>query len=133
MDFDFHEHYLSDPRWREFACRYVPAEFHHLFDKYPCSLINAAESYKSGERPFDKWYEYTDIHVWYVDNPKFVHLRFKDGELFTDNLHRKPEIADCLRINIDDFWAYVQVGSDVIIDRLDGIPLPDMLTGKVTS
>lgn len=133
MSFDFHKHYLENPAWRKHANKYISEEYHHLFDEYPCSLVGAASTIKSGKRPFDKWYEYTDIYVWYEDNPKHPHLVFEDGKLVVDNLHRKPEMPDCLRINIDDVWAYIQVGSNVIVDILDGIPLPDMLTGKVTS
>ena len=130
---DFHKLYLGDPGWREYAYQYVPEEFHHLFDEYPCSLVCAAKTYKSGVRPFDRFYEYTSIKVWYEDNPKCVHLWFEDGELFKNNLKHKPEIPDCLKINIDGVWAYIQVGSYVILDILDGIPLPDILTGKVST
>ncbi|MEL7086768.1 MAG: hypothetical protein AAGM36_19995 [Cyanobacteria bacterium J06597_1] len=130
---DFHKHYHSHPYWRQYVYQHVPEEFHHLFDDYPSSLVSAADTISSGKRPFDRWYEYTSIQVWYEDNPDFVHLWFEDGQLVANNLDRKPEVPDCLNINIDDVWAYIQVGSYVVLDILDGIPLPDMLTGKVTS
>lgn len=130
---DFRELYLGDPEWRDHVYQYVPGEFHHLFDDYPCSLVRAARAYRLGERPFDRWYEYTKLKVWYEDNHKDVHLWFKDGKLFQDKLEKKPEIPDCLNINIDGFWAYIQIGSYIVLDILDGIPLPDMLTGKISA
>ena len=82
---DFRKLYLENPEWKDYVYQYVPKEFHHLFDEYPCSLVYAARAYRTGERPFDQWYEYTKLKVWYEDNHEYVHLWFKDGELFQNN------------------------------------------------
>ena len=118
-------HFLKDPFFRSQVEEYLPEKFWHLFDDFPSSLVSAAVSIADGEEPFDPGYEARRIEVYFGDYNHRAHLRFEEGELVQNNMHLKPELTECIKIVVDDVDAYIQVGGEVILDILGGMPLPE--------
>ena len=120
-------HLLKDPYYRQLVKENLPEKFWYLFDEFPSSLVCAAISIEDNEEPFDPGYEARNIEVYFGDYNHHAHLRFEDGKLVRNNMHLKPELTECIKIFVDDVAAYIQVGGEVILDILGGMPLPEAM------
>lgn len=88
------------------------------------SMINAAEYYN--EPPFPDNYipEFIEVYYQDADSP---HIFIVKGQLKDYNVANLPDVTKTVSVLIDDEWAYVEVEGHVILNRLGGVILPDVL------
>lgn len=120
------QHFFKDPYWRRIVETYLPEKFHHLFEEYPSSLVNAASAIEEKERPFDSEYKPDAIEIYFADSPGYPHLCFEDGELVEHRMDGVPQPVEVIKIFIDSTCSYVQVGGEVLLNNLGGMPMPEV-------
>lgn len=88
------------------------------------SIINAADYWD--EPPFPENYipEFIEIYYEDADSP---HIFIVNGQLKDYNVANLPDTTNTLSVLIDDQWAYIQIEGNVILNRLGGVVLPDVL------
>lgn len=99
----------------------LPPQFAALKDKYPVAISNAAEYYDAP--PFEEGYVPELIEVYYGEEADSAGILAWNGSVSVDLNNYEPG-ASVLMKQIDGQWAYVQIGSIVLLDRAGGVILP---------
>ncbi|WP_250126338.1 hypothetical protein [Chroococcidiopsis sp. CCMEE 29] len=102
----------------------LPAWIQTLKDKYPVSVVNTADTWE--EQPLPEDYIPKEVEIFYGDDVDDSDLFIRDGKLYFFSL-REPVDANVIQVLIDGNWAYIQVECRVILDRLGGVILPDVV------
>ncbi len=102
----------------------LPPYFAALRDKYPVAIANAAEYYDAP--PFPESYVPEFIEVYYAEESDSAGILAWNGTVSVDLNNYKPA-SDVLMKQIDGQWAYIQVGSLVLLDRAGGVVLPPIV------
>ena len=102
----------------------LPPKIQALKDKYPQTVYNVSEAW--GLKPLPHGYIAEQISIFYGDNPAGADISFFEGELIVFELNL-PKDKNVIKMSIDADWAYIQVGKEVLLDRLGGVILPDIL------
>ncbi|MDJ0696927.1 hypothetical protein [Mastigocoleus sp. MO_188.B34] len=102
----------------------LPMDIALLANKYRIDVLNAAEVW--GKPPFYKGYkpEIIDIYYGNIDTPNVFIL---NGELKEYNISSNDEKSKSLSVMFDGQWAYIQVEKTIIINRLGGVILPEVI------
>jgi hypothetical protein len=90
---------------------------------YPNAILNA-EDYKSVP-PLSLDYQAKEIEVFFGDSSDDSVYHYRNGEWIAFNFGNS-ESADVLQVLIDDQWAFIQAGDQVLLDRLGGVKLPTL-------
>ncbi len=102
----------------------LPPKIQAYKDKYPQAVYSVAEAW--GLKPYPHGYVPESIDIYYADDPRGTDIAFFEGKLISFKL-RPPKDKDVIKMSIDDEWAYIQVGGEVLLDRLGEVILPDIL------
>jgi hypothetical protein len=103
----------------------LPEEVAAMAATYPVDIYNAAEYWN--EPDFPAGYQPVLIEIYYDDEVDGPDIFFLNGELLTFRL-REPGIKPTsIAVEIDDQWAYIQLEGQIILDRIGGVILPDIL------
>ena len=120
MSYDFHQLDLEQiaklPQWIQ-----------DLKSEYPSSVINAADALD--EPGFPVGYQPLYIEVYYVDgvdSDGIPDLSIDGQNLEFVKLETTPK-SDVIEIYLDGYVAYIQIKHLVILDRLHGVILPEVL------
>ena len=111
--------------------RRLPRDIQALKDKYPQAVYNTSEAW--GAKPFPHGYVPESISIFYTDDPsgRGPDISFYEGNLISFNLEPSKD-NDVIKVSIDAEWAYIQVGRKVLLNRLGGVILPDILLEQKT-
>jgi hypothetical protein len=102
----------------------LPLDIASLVNNYRTDIINAAEFWD--EPPFSDNHVPEFIEIYYGD-AESPHIFIVNGELQDYNVANLPDNTKSISVLIDDQWAYIQIEATVIINRLGGVVLPDVL------
>lgn len=104
----------------------LPKQIQKFAKDYPQAVYNVAEAWKL--KPYPHGHIPEEIAIYYADDPTGVgaDIIFDNGKLVVFRVE-PPKDKDVIKVSIDDEWAYIQVGSHVLLDRLGDIILPDMM------
>lgn len=109
----------------------LPPQFAALKDKYPQTINNVAE--------FWEYPAYPTGHV-----PKYIDIFYNDDDFFTPAIEiengnlRRVELEDSVTdptliyMAVDEEAAFVQIEGQVILNRLEGVILPDVAVNPET-
>lgn len=103
----------------------LPPQFAVLKDRYPQTINNVAE-----------FWEYPPFPTGYV--PKYIDIFYEDDNFFTPSVEIKN--SNLISVELEDFVtdptliymaieeeaAFVQIEGQVILNRLEGVILPDV-------
>lgn len=107
----------------------MPLDIASLVNNYRTEILNAAEFW--GEPPFPENHVPQFIEIYYGD-AESPHIFIVNGELKDYNVTNLPDNTKSISVLIDDQWAYIQIEGDVILNRLGGVVLPDVLVSPST-
>lgn len=102
----------------------MPPWMQDLAEKYPIEIANAVEVWSENEFPNN--YVPTSIEVYYEpsDEPDiFIYEREVINYLVKESLQTSTSIM----VDIDGRWAYVEIEGKVIVDKLGGVILPEVI------
>jgi len=102
----------------------LPTWIQELKDKYPVSVVNTADTWE--QQPLLVDYIPREIEVFYGDDVDDSDLFIRDGKLYSFSL-REPVDANVIQVLIDGNWAYIQVEGQIVLDRLGGVILPEVV------
>jgi hypothetical protein len=102
----------------------LPAWIQALKDKYPVSVVNTADTWE--EQPLPEDYIPKEVEIFYGDDVDDSDLFIRDGKLYSFSL-REPVDSNVIQVLIDGNWAYIQVENCIILDRLGGVILPEVV------
>ncbi|MFN6572021.1 hypothetical protein [Dendronalium sp. ChiSLP03b] len=109
----------------------LPLEIAALADKYPSDIFNAAEY--CDRPPFPDGYIPHFIEIYYREDADNSDVLIIDGVIkdykISDEAHTKDQF---IGMQIDDEWAYIQIEGRVILNRLGGLILPNVLADSAT-
>lgn len=115
-------YYLSDFQLQEISK--LPPELAALKDQYPVAISLVAEYYDAP--PFPQGYEPKLIEIYFgehVDGPGILYRKEKgfsfDSDFYTLN-------SSDFFMDIDHQVGYVRLGSQVLLNRVEGVVLPDI-------
>ena len=102
-----------------------PQAIVNLCDKYPIAIWNALDSLEV--TPLPNNYIPTAIEIYYADTfgPQVFILDGKLQEYVSVEEIQKDH--NSISVLIDYDWAYIQIEGQVILDRLGGVILPEVL------
>ena len=103
----------------------LPPQYAALKDKYPVAISNAAESWD--KPPFPPGYIPRSIDVYYADEADGPDICLENGELTFINLRDASPESTVIQVDINGSWSYIQIEGRVILNRLVGVVLPDVL------
>ncbi len=86
------------------------------------NAVSNAEEYINTP-PFAMGYKAKEIEVFFGDRPIDSTYHYRDGKWFSiklENIEKEPVI----QILIDSQWAFIQVESKVLLNRIGDIELP---------
>ena len=88
---------------------------------YPNATLNAEEFINAP--PLPNGYQPKEIEVYLGDSSDDSVYHYRDGKWFAIN---GANITDesVVQILIDDRWAFIQAGNEVLLNRMGGIMLP---------
>jgi len=115
-------YYLSDVQLREISK--LPPELAVLKEQHPVAISLVAEYYDAP--PFPTGYEPKLIEIYFdeqADGPGILYQKAKGFS--TDFDFYKPN-SSAFFMDIDHQVAYVRLGSLVLLNRVEGIVLPDI-------
>jgi hypothetical protein len=102
----------------------LPAWIQELKDKYPISVVNTADTWE--QQPLPEDYIPKEVEIFYGDDVEDSDLFIRDGKLYSFSL-REPVDANVIQVLIDGNWAYIQVEGRIVLDRLGGVILPELV------
>lgn len=102
----------------------LPLDIAALVNNYHTDIINAAEFWDEPPFPVNYVPEFIEIYYGDAESP---HIFIVNGELQDYNVTNLPDNNKSISVLIDDQWAYVQIEGQVILNRLEGVILPDVL------
>lgn len=117
-------YYLSDFQLQEISK--LPPELAALKDQYPVAISLVAEYYDAP--PFPQGYEPKLIEIYFdeqADGPGILYRKEK-GFSFDFDFYKPSSSA--FFMDIDHQAAYVRLGSLVLLNRVEGVVLPDIPT-----
>ena len=91
--------------------------------QYPNATLNAEDSINL--TPFPNGYRPKEIEVYLGDSCSDSAYHYKDGKWFYISLENITD-ESVVQILVDDSWAYIQAGNEVLLDRLGGAVLPEV-------
>jgi hypothetical protein len=91
--------------------------------QYPNATLNAEDSINVP--PFPNGYRPKEIEVYLGDSCSDSAYHYRDGKWFDISLKNITD-ESVVQILIDDQWAYIQAGNEVLLDRLGGAVLPEV-------
>ncbi len=105
----------------------LPPQFARLRDKYPLTIYNISEVWDLPSHPAGYVPQFIDIY--YEDcSGRQPAIKIKDGKLTYVELSDPVTDPTLIYLTIEDDPAYVQIEGRVILNRLGGTVLPDVLT-----
>ena len=102
----------------------LPLWIQQLKDRYPLAVYNTSDAYYLPSYP--EGYHPEEIDFYYGDDYQGADLYFEGGQLINLNLET-PSDPRVIQMRIDGDWVYIQVEGQVILDRLDGVILPEIV------
>jgi hypothetical protein len=117
---------LSEYEWQ--LLTRLPLDVAALVDNYHTDIINAAEFWN--EPPFAENYIPEFIEIYYGD-AESPHIFIVNGELKDYDVNLLDNTKS-ISVLVDDQWAYIQIEGQVILNRLGGVVLPDVLVSPST-
>ncbi|BAZ02850.1 hypothetical protein NIES37_68630 [Tolypothrix tenuis PCC 7101] len=102
----------------------LPLDIAALVKNYRTDIINAAEFWDEPPLTVNHVPEFIEIYYGDAESP---HIFIVNGELQDYNVTNLPDNTKSISVLIDDQWAYVQIEGQVILNRLGGVILPDVL------
>ena len=88
------------------------------------AIMNAEDS--KNLPPLKHDCSFQEVEIFYGDYSDTPHLYWSKGEWnIVKQSHLEQEDADIRQIRIDNNWVHIQVGNNVLLNRLNGINLPN--------
>lgn len=107
----------------------LPLDIVALVNNYHTEIINAADFWD--EPPFPDNHVPEIIEIYYSD-AESPHIFIVNGELKDYKVTNLLDNTKSISVLIDDQWAYIQIEENVILNRLEGVVLPDVLVSPST-
>jgi len=105
----------------------LPPQFARLRDKYPLTIYNVSEVWDLPSHPAGYIPQFIDIY--YEDcSGRQPAIKIENGKLTYVELQDPVTDPTLIYLTIEDDPAYVQIEGRVILNRLGGAVLPDVLT-----
>lgn len=102
----------------------LPLWIQQLKEQYPLAVYNTSDAYYLAPFPFE--YRPEEIEIYYGDDYEDLDVCIEGTELTDFNEKIPPDIS-VIQLRIDGDWAYIQVEGMVILDRLYGVILPEIV------
>jgi hypothetical protein len=118
---------LSEYEWQLLSK--LPLDIAALVDNYRVDIINAAEFWDEPQFPENYVPVLIEIYYCAAESP---HIFIVNGELKDYNVSGFLDNTKSISVLIDDQWAYIQIEGNVILNRLGGVVLPDVLVNPST-
>lgn len=90
---------------------------------YPNATLNAGEYINVP--PFPTGYQAKEIEVYLGDVCDDSTYHYRNGKWFDINLENITD-GSVVQILIDNEWAFIQAGNEVLLDRMGGVELPEI-------
>ncbi|NBD15519.1 MAG: hypothetical protein GVY04_05040 [Cyanobacteria bacterium] len=120
MAYEFSEKELADINEK------LPPQYAALKDKYPVSIANAADDWDTP--PYPEGYVPQSIDIYYQEHDALgPGLTIEDGKIGSIQFNNWVNDSDVIGVEIDSSWAYIQVEGRVILNRIGGAVLPNVL------
>lgn len=101
----------------------LPPQFVKLREKYPLDILNAASVWS--KPPLSPGTQPELIEVYYNDDsPAII---FIQGVLKKYTPKSSNFKANSIAVQIDDEWAYIELEGQEIINRIEGLVLPEVI------
>ncbi|MBD2596049.1 hypothetical protein H6G74_17200 [Nostoc spongiaeforme FACHB-130] len=91
---------------------------------YRNSLMNAADYWDEPPFPENHIPEFIEVYYGDADSP---HIFIVNGELQDYDVANLPDTSKTISVLVDDQWTYIEIEGKVILNRLGGAILPDIL------
>ena len=91
--------------------------------QYPNATLNAEEYINTP--PLPTGYQAKEIEVYLGDVCEDSTYHYRNGKWFDINLENTTD-ESVIQILIDNQWAFIQAGNEVLLDRMGGIELPEI-------
>lgn len=75
--------------------------------------------------PYPEGYKPKEIEIFYGDTAANSTYYYRDGKWVDINLENMED-ESVVQMLIDDQWAYIQAGNEVLLDRMGGVELPEI-------
>ncbi len=98
--------------------------------QYPNATLNAEDSINLP--PFPNGYRPKEIEVYFGDSSDDSAYHYRNGKWFDISLKNITD-ESVVQILVDDSWAYIQAGNEVLLDRLGGAVLPEVPNLRILS
>ena len=103
----------------------------HLYDQFPNSFHNAIRTIQQiGVQPLTAETQIKEFSIYYGDVARCPAVRIQNGKLtgYSEKAYTQPADNQCTSIRINGDWAYIQVGTHFLLERLGDANLPKMPT-----
>lgn len=103
----------------------------HLYAQFPNSFHNAIRTLQQiGDQPLGAETEIEEFSLYYGDVTYCAAIRIQQGKLtgYSEEASTQPADNYCTSTRINGDWAYIQVGTHTLLDRIGEVDLPDMPT-----
>lgn len=112
----------------QFVEQTLPPEIAALCDRYPHTVYEVASAWHYPA--FPAGYRPNLIEVYYSndDGTDAPDLVIEQGYLSGMRLQIEEFPCDVIQLEIDGQWAFIQIGSQIVLDRISGrVILPELL------
>ena len=119
---------LSDIELQEIATK-MPPDIVALSNKYPIEVLNAAEFLETPPLPDNYTPKIVEIYYANTESPGVF---IKEGKLENYVIREPDKDRNLIAVMLDYEWTYIQIEGKVILNRLGGVILPDVLIDPKT-
>lgn len=133
----FGENYLNEIEEEQFEfedrgtqpgyeIRDLPPAIMRYYERYPCTVRQIGSIW--GEPDFPKGYVPEDIDIYYGDySSRGASICIADGRITHVNLEANWQ-SPVVKALVEDELVYVEIAGRVLLDRLNGMKLPAVVT-----
>lgn len=116
------------PTQHQFIEQTLPAEIAVMCDRYPNTIYEVASAWHYPELPVGYLPNVIEVYYSNDDGTDTPDLTIEQGHLTGIRLPTDDATCDVIQIEVDGQWAFIQIGSQIVLDRLSGrVILPEVL------
>jgi hypothetical protein len=116
------------PTQHQFIEQTLPTEIAALCDHYPNTIYEVASAWHYPELPVGYLPNLIEVYYSNDDGADAADLTIEQGHLTRVRLPIDDTTCDVIQIEVDGHWAFIQINSQIVLDRLSGrVVLPEVL------
>lgn len=113
---------------QQFIEQTLPPEIAVLCDRYPNTIYEAASVWHYPELPVGYLPNLIEVYYSNEDGSDAPDLIIEQGHLTGVRLPTDDATCDVIQIEVDGQWAFIQIGSQIVLDRVSGrVVFPEVL------